>query len=505
MLQDDSNIAPRESLKVMIELYNKNIWNDGKTVNAISTGLYSSDTKIIGIVLNFFLSPPGMEDEDMVERANKMKFAAERKFGHNYAGKKKSRKRKLETALAKVDKIRRKAVDEKYDEKRNYNYAAINLINDPQHYVEKVFGVLKKTNHGFDMKVRIMAFVARLISTHQLMLESFYSFMQKYCQPHQQYVTQLLAIFATACHMMVSPDVLEGPLRAIANNFVSDRRANEVIALGLNSIREICLRCPLAMNETLLHDLIQYKKSKDKSVMMAARSLLGVYRVLNPSLLPKKERGKFADITVEPLAYGQQEVTRFIPGTEYLNDESKSESSEWEEVIEGEFVDQTDSESGDDETSGQSELSIQSEPNIKKRLEGNELLTDDQWEKLHDIQKDMMEKNPNQFGIKRRLAEVYNFDMDAELEPEDLLGVQKRKKITKEEKIMSAKEGVHTKDIKPERKKGEHLSKTHDESKKNKPYAMIKHKKTRTANRLSSKQRQAKRGKKRVHKHRKWH
>ncbi len=32
----------------------------------------------------------------------------------------------------------------------------------------------------------------------------------------------------------------------------------------LNAIREISLRCPLAMTDTLLHDLSQYKGGKDK-------------------------------------------------------------------------------------------------------------------------------------------------------------------------------------------------------------------------------------------------
>ena len=58
----------------------------------------------------------------------------------------------------------------------------------------------------------------------------------------------------------------------------------------LNAIREICARCPLVMNAELLHDLVDYRSSKQKSVMMAARSILQLYRVVNPELLPRKER-----------------------------------------------------------------------------------------------------------------------------------------------------------------------------------------------------------------------
>ena len=55
-------------------------------------------------------------------------------------------------------------------------------------------------------------------------------------------------------------------------------------------MREICVRCPLAMSEELLRDLTSYKNYRDKSVMMAARSLIHLYRDVNPELLHRKDR-----------------------------------------------------------------------------------------------------------------------------------------------------------------------------------------------------------------------
>eukprot|EP01129_Flabellula_baltica_P004309 TRINITY_DN148_c0_g2_i1.p1 TRINITY_DN148_c0_g2~~TRINITY_DN148_c0_g2_i1.p1 ORF type:complete len:685 (-),score=149.52 TRINITY_DN148_c0_g2_i1:32-2053(-) len=513
MLLDDSAISPRESLKVMIELYRKNIWNDKKTVNAICSGIFSKDSKIISIVINFFLNADE-DEEDLVELANQKKREVALKYSNNHAGKKKRRKKQYEKEMAKVDQMRKRANVDRYDEKRSFNYAAMNLINDPQHYAEQVFGVLKKSNHSFDLKVRIMAFLSKLIATHELLIESFYSFMQRYCQPHQQHITQLLAIFANSCHLMVSPDILEGPIRSIANNFVSDRRANEVIALGLNSIREICLRCPLAMNETLLKDLIQYKKSKDKGIMMAARSLLGVYRVINPAILPKKERGKYADINVKPLEYGQQEVIRNIPGMDQLDESSEDNSGSWEVVgddvsddsdVSEEFSgDQADSEREVGISGSMEELSSESGFVGPSRAEPSKLMSQEDWERLQEVQRRMIEKNPEQFGTKRRLAELYDVDLDEEIDPESLRGPLKRSKATKEERVMSAKEGV--KEFKLERKKGDNLSRTNMENKKNKAYGMIKHKKVRRNNRMSYKQRQKKRAaSKRKNTKSKWH
>jgi protein SDA1 len=50
------------------------------------------------------------------------------------------------------------------------------------------------------------------------------------------------------------------------------------------------------MNRELLHDLAQYKRSKFKGVMMASRSIIALFRDINPSLLAKRDRGKTAAI-----------------------------------------------------------------------------------------------------------------------------------------------------------------------------------------------------------------
>lgn len=52
----------------------------------------------------------------------------------------------------------------------------------------------------------------------------------------------------------------------------------------------MCTRCPLVMNEDLLRDLVQYKHYRDRSVMMAARSLIHLYRNSLPELLHKRDR-----------------------------------------------------------------------------------------------------------------------------------------------------------------------------------------------------------------------
>ena len=76
----------------------------------------------------------------------------------------------------------------------------------------------------------------------------------------------------------------------------------QVITVGINTVRELCMRVPLAMDSTLLADLIEYRKDRDRGVVAASRSLLQLYRERMPSMLPKKHRGRGMDGDAAPAA-----------------------------------------------------------------------------------------------------------------------------------------------------------------------------------------------------------
>lgn len=103
-------------------------------------------------------------------------------------------------------------------------------------------------------------------------------------------VTKMLLYIAQASHELVPPDTLEPIIKTLANNFITERNSSDVMAIGLNAVREICSRCPYAMNKELLLDLAMYKNYKDRSVMMAAKSLIHLYRISLPNMLKKKDR-----------------------------------------------------------------------------------------------------------------------------------------------------------------------------------------------------------------------
>jgi protein SDA1 len=95
---------------------------------------------------------------------------------------------------------------------------------------------------------------------------------------------------AQSVHDLTPPDVVTPVIRKLAQEFVHPGVGSEVIAAGINAIREVCRRQPWSMEEDLLGDLVEYRKSRDKSVTAAARGLLQLYREVNPGMLKRRER-----------------------------------------------------------------------------------------------------------------------------------------------------------------------------------------------------------------------
>jgi len=202
---------------------------------------------------------------------------------------------------------------------------------------------LPKVRLVLDQKLLVLQLVSRLVGLHKLTLIPLYSYFIKFLGPKQPKVTSFLASLAQASHSLVPPDVLEPLIVKIANEFVSEASAGEVASAGLNGIREVCMRQPLAMSETLLQDLVQYRKSKDKGVQMAARGLLSLYREVGAEMLRKRDRGKDAAMG---LRIGERTAARFgevtaggIDGLELLdkwkeeqgiNSENEDDDAGWD-------------------------------------------------------------------------------------------------------------------------------------------------------------------------------
>lgn len=281
------------AVRLTREMWRRQIWTDAKPVEVMKEACLADNAKVIVGGTRFFLGGD-KEREEMEDDSSDEETVDLKKMQHQQGINKKTKKKakQYKAAVTKVKKQERKK-----NQPHPLNFSALHLLHDPQGFAEQLFQkhlANTKAKLTLENKLLVLQLVTRLVGLHRLTVMSLYSWFIKFLTPRQQSVTSFLASLAQATHNLVPPDAIEPLILKIANEFVSEAAAAEVAAAGLNAIREICVRQPLAMTETLLQDLVQYRKSKDKGVMMAAKGLLSLYREVGAEMLKKRDRGKEA-------------------------------------------------------------------------------------------------------------------------------------------------------------------------------------------------------------------
>ncbi|XP_034752631.1 protein SDA1 homolog [Etheostoma cragini] len=490
MLRDSNPLAAKISLDVMVELYTRNIWNDAKTVNVITTACFSKVTKILVAGLKFFLgkdedekngSDSDSEAEGPSVRDLKVRYSTGKKTSKN--------KKKLEKAMNVLKKHKKKKKVEVF------NFSAIHLIHDPQDFAEKLLKQLEDSKERFEVKIMMMEFISRLVGIHELFLFNFYPFVQRFLQPHQREVTKVLLCAAQASHQLVPPEIIEPVIMTIANNFVTERNSGEVMTVGINAIKELTARCPLAINEDLLQDLAQYKTHKDKNVMMSARGLIQLFRSLNPQMLNKRDRGRPTEASKEAKIkdYGELEAKDYIPGAEVLEvEEGNTEGEKDEDGWESASISDDDNEDGEwvdvhhssDEDTGEVAEKLQNMPVEERKakaaaVSGSRLLTQDDFKKIRLVQ---LAKEVNAApgkGQKRKNVELDDEDENRGevLTLRNIEKLHKKPKADKETRLATAMAGrPDRKDFVRKRTKlNPHAGTTNKDKRKTKNFMMMRH------------------------------
>lgn len=360
MMEDPSEVLVKRGLHVLVDLFRKRIWNDAKCANMIATACFHPSTSVAVIASKFLLDSESKsgdmdgesddDDDDNTDDTGAAKARASRDGkkaadlwkAYNLTGKKTSKKRKrMERVINRLTRSKPSGPTSAIHERPSSHpsFEALLLLNDPQDFAERLFRDLqtRRKKESFEIRLVFINLISRLVGTHHLILFNLYPFLQRYLHPSQPEVTRALAYLTQACHDLVPSDVLHPILRGLADTFVSERSSPMSMAAGINAIRAICSRVPLAIldeeNENLpkgeqdaplLLDLVQYKNSKDKGVVMAARSLITLYREVQPSLLHKRDRGKAASEAVQrgsattAAAYGEHMYATGVDGVELL-------------------------------------------------------------------------------------------------------------------------------------------------------------------------------------------
>lgn len=490
------------AVKLTRELWKRQVWNDAKAVSVMEIAALSQDAKVVTSGVRFFLGSDQEREEVAEEESDDEEDVDLRKLKHQAGMNKKSAKRDKEIRAA-TAKVKRK--EKKKNAHQSLNFSALHLLHDPQGFAEKLFQqhlqpAQPKVRLNLEQKLYVLQLVSRLVGLHKLTLIPLYSYFIKFLTPKQPSVTSFLADLAQATHSLVPPDVLEPLVQKIANEFVSEASASAVASAGLNGIREVCVRQPLVMTETLLQDLVQYRKSKDKGVQMAARGLLSLYREVGAQMLRKRDRGRDAALA---LRAGEGQGVKFgevsgggIEGIELLekwreeqgidsdadeeawrNWDAESDDSEssggWINVeSDGEDIDVSDSEdeklnakkekglkkfekdensveAGGEETKDRATAALEPEAAVRReedrisKLATTRILTPADLTKLRELQQQAA-ITANMPSTKRRKLQQQNAQstrhVDDEVTAEQIAGLAKYgEKLTREEKIRMAK------------------------------------------------------------------
>ncbi|THD22029.1 Protein required for actin cytoskeleton organization and cell cycle progression [Fasciola hepatica] len=398
------NACKHTSLKFLRITIPLNVWNDSRTANLIADACLAKRKKVYAPAVRFFLGQDVAADEKDSDSESESDTQKETKIkqlrlGHRVGCKTKRREKRLERNIKNVEKA-----EERKSSKQNSltNLAAINLLHDPQTFAERLLHKLERCGDRFEIRLFLLDLITRLVGFHKLILLNLYPFLQRFLRPHQREVTRLLLFAAQASHDEVPPDVMEPLVRTVADNFVTERASSEAIAVGLNAVREICARCPYAVNADLLSDLIAYRTYKNKNVVASARSVIRLYRQINPSLLPRKERGRPTEAQLDvlndhssagvALTFGQTAPVFTVPGAEAIalaetvtSSKMNKSSSEKQNSKRRQFKDQSSSEK--DDVAPNEDVS-DAEVRDAEKMDGVEEDDDGSWESCADDKDD---------------------------------------------------------------------------------------------------------------------
>lgn len=127
----------QKSLRLMIELYKRNVWTDTRSVNIIAESCFAPSTKI-RLMACHFLMETTMPLEELPDSDDEPVNPSEIRAKKGIVRQTKYKEKQLEKEKRKAARRLRK----KEIESRNKNFMPIDLIYNPQNFVEKLFNIM---------------------------------------------------------------------------------------------------------------------------------------------------------------------------------------------------------------------------------------------------------------------------------------------------------------------------------------------------------------------------
>ena len=522
LLEDSNKKLARKTLNIIVNLYQKKIWNDSRTINMLANiAVNAKDIKISSAACKFFLSEYDTEqgdssdEEDLEELKNKYKL-----LGKGYSQKTKKRKAKLKQLMKSIE--RKEERNKKI--KTNTNFLPIDQLNDPYTFAEKLFHLMSSFQSGnFSHKLIILRLLGRILGRHRLIINNFFNSMIPLIKAEQKDLNIILASIIEATHDQIPPIELESLIKKLFDFFISDVLPPQQITLGLHTLYGIMERCPYCINEEYFNICEELRNYKNKSVANAARAVCNLYKEHNDKkgiengfgfgdaknndtiegieLLKKLEKKpkeykmeyeeilsdkqlkqlkalkiKYAAELIQHKKIKDEDVIKNLPKNNNKenndNEENCNDNEEEMKELDDEDLEEIEDEEGEElEDDNSNNLEEKEEENSnneneEEELEGLEL------EEIEDGEEESIELDDDEIEQEEESEESFN-KIQGFVNPEEL----NEYKRTRRERIDEIRNAQKEKFVLNKKRKRENTSKTNAEKLKFKPLAMVMPKK----------------------------
>ena len=524
LLEDPNKKLARKTLNIIVNLYQKKIWNDARTINMLANiAVTAKDIKISSAACQFFLSEYNVEqgdssdEEDLEELKNKYKL-----LGKGYSQKTKKRKEKLKQLMKSIEK------KEERNKKINTvsNFLPIDQLNDPLTFAEKLFHLMNSFQSGnFSHKLIILRLLGRILGRHRLIINNFFNSMIPLIKTDQKDLSIILASIIEATHDQIPPIELESLIKKLFDFFISDVLPPHHITLGLNTLFGIMERCPYCIDEKYFDVCDELRNYKNKSVANAARAVCNLYKEhsnkngiesgygfgeakLNDTidgieLLKKLEKKpkeykmeyeellsdkqlkqlkalkvKYAAELIQHKKIKDEDVIKNVPKQKNNNNDNNEENNE-EEIEDGEELEEIEDDEELEEIEDENEENEENEKNEKNENNENENENNGEEElELEEIddedlaEEESIELDDEDLEQEEESSESFN-KIQGFVDPDELNAFKR----TRKERIEEIRNAQKEKFVLNKKRKRENTSKTNKVKLKLKPWQMVMPKK----------------------------
>lgn len=280
---------------IFIHMISRNIWTDKETTEKVFDLLLGpSSSSVVNFIFMYLLDKLQLtvkeEDIDMPEETKKgTKIKKE-----TLADKKKKEKKKKE-----IEKKKAKQAEKLAEKEPNIITLLKRIEGRGPYYAARIFKSIKSSEHSHELKLKMAQVVSRIAAYHKVTIKGFLGYMGRFMFPHQDNLPLVFSSIVQSIHLDVPTKEVEAVCEMIIDNFCSDHRDDEVIAYGVNALKEIIKRYPAAAKYDCVQFVLSFKKVKKQKAATASFALRKMIREAEKAVQQTKEEIDIGDSDVD--------------------------------------------------------------------------------------------------------------------------------------------------------------------------------------------------------------